>query len=218
LYGVHYEALMPAATGKQLYAGYWDGWQFTRFNGEMLAGGAWQGRVLTDDDRTAFVAEMQQWGVRHLFVWSRNANARLSNWPEFKRVWQHDPWTEYELAYPIADPRLVTVEHGRGQLISTSPLGGVVRLGDVQKDDRVVVRTHFHPAWRVTSGGRELITDDHEGQLSFLAPAAGSYDVTLLYPARQWLLLFPVMAIAAAMIADQRWGRFTARSSSLAMT
>jgi hypothetical protein len=203
LYGIHYEALVPEATGKLLYAGYWDGWQFTRFNGEMLAGGGWQGRVLAEGDRTAFVDEMRRWGVRHLFVWSKTATARLSAWPEFSRVWRADPWSEYELIDPRADSRLVVTSHGEAELTSTNPLGGVVRLVDANAGDLVVVRTHFHPAWAVDWSGRSIPATNTGGQLSFVAPTTGSYDVTLVYPPRRWLLICPLLAAVVGVLVDR---------------
>ena len=204
LYGIHFEALLPEETAKLFYAGFWDGWQFTPFTGEMLAGGAWRRHLLADDDRPAFVAEMHRWGVRHLFVWSKTAIAHLSTWPEFEAIWQVDPWREYVLREPLADARMIETPHGRGELASATPLGATVRLFDVQSGDRVVVRKHFHPAWQLASGGRPLTATNDNGQLSFVAPASGSYDVSLVYPARRWLLMFPAIVLAGLAVADAR--------------
>ena len=165
LYGIHFEALLPEETAKLFYAGFWDGWQFTPFTGEMLAGGAWQRHLLADDDRPAFVAEMHRWGVRHLFVWSKTAIAHLSTWPEFEAIWQADPWREYVLREPLADARIIETPHGRGELASATPLGATVRLFDVQSGDRVVVRTHFHPAWQLASGDAPGIDGDDGAEL-----------------------------------------------------
>lgn len=204
LYGTHYEALVPQATGKLLYAGFWDGWQFTRFNGEMLAGGGWQGHMLSDADRAAFVDEMHRWGVTHLFVWSNTAKTRLSAWPEFSLAWEDGAWREYVLTGPLADPRLVTTASGRGDLVSLSMRGGVARLTDVRAGERIVVRTHFHPAWEIAAMGRAVTPIDSGGQLAFAAPADGSYDVALIYPARRWLLICPLIAAAACLLFDRR--------------
>jgi hypothetical protein len=153
-YGTHYEALLPDATGQRLYAGAWDGWQWTPFRGEMLAGGAWKGHLLNNDDRDAFVAELRKWGVRDLFVWSTTANRVIGRWPEFIERWNDEPWRQFELAATEADTRSVATDHGRGELAATDPLGGRVRLHDVAAGDRVIVRTHFHPSWQAEAAGR----------------------------------------------------------------
>ena len=204
LYGIHYEALLPDATGKQFYAGFWDGWQFTPHNGEMLAGGAWQRHLLTNDDRAPFIEEMRRWGVRHLFVWSQTATTQLSAWPEFQKTWEAEPWREYVLREPFADPRMIETPHGGGDLASLTPFGGTVRLSDVRSGDRVVVRTHFHPAWQIAAAGRPLEATNQNGQLSFTAPADGSYDVSLIYPARRWLLWFPALVIVLLAVIHSR--------------
>jgi hypothetical protein len=207
LYGTHYEALLPDTTGKELYAGYWDGWQWTPFRGEMLAGGAWQGHLLTDADHAAFLAEMRRWGVRHLFVWSSHAKAAMDEWPELMPLWSADPWREYEIATAFADTRSVVTDHGRGDLLSTDPLGGVVRLTGVDAGDHVVVRTHFHPSWQIESAGRPIAPINASGQLGFIAPAPGTYNVTLVYPARRWLLVLNLVLLAGLVFYERHFAK-----------
>jgi hypothetical protein len=204
LYGIHYESLLPAATGKRLYAGYWDGWQWTPFRGEMLAGGAWQGHLLSAADRPAFLAEMQRWGIRHLLVWSVTAKTALGSWPEFATRWEDGPWREFELTGAPIDTRSVVTVHGAGDLVSTDPLGGLVRLTGVETGDRIVVRTHYHPAWQAFSAAGPIVTMAVDGQLGFVAPARGSYDVTLVYPARRWLLVVSALLLVAVVAAERR--------------
>jgi len=204
LYGTHYEALLPSATGKRLYAGYWDGWQWTPSRGEMLAGGAWKGRLLSGADQAAFVAEMRRWGARHALVWSSTARTAFSSWQAFELRWSHDPWHHFELADQPADTRSVVVEPGAGALVSTTPLGGVVQLTGVRRGALVTVRTRFHPAWSVTWNGASRPALDREGQLAFLAPADGSYDVTLVYPARRWALALGLATLLLVALVEIR--------------
>jgi hypothetical protein len=199
LYGTHFEALLPAATGKQLYASYWDGWQWTPFRGEMLAGGAWQGHMITNADHDALLAELHRWGVRDLLVWSQNATRVLATWPELSPVWRNDRWRDFQLA-GSADVREATTARGTATLRSVEPLGATVQLSGVQRGDPVPVRAHYHPAWEAwAAGSRVAIANDH-GQLAFIAPADGSYDVTLVYPARRWLLLIALIVAASSWI------------------
>jgi hypothetical protein len=203
LYGTHYEALLPAATGKRLYAGYWDGWQWTPFRGEMLAGGAWQGHQLAAVDRPAFVAEMQRWGIRHLLVWSPTAKTTIGSWAEFVTRWEDGPWRELELTGAPVDIHSVVSDHGSGALLSTDPLGGVVRLSGVARGDRIVVRTHYHPAWQAFASTGAIATITVHGELGFLAPADGSYDVTLVYPARRWLIGMAILLLVATVASER---------------
>jgi hypothetical protein len=201
LYGTHFEALLPAATGRRLYAGAWDGWTWVPYRGRMLAGGAWQGHLLSDDDHAAFVAEMRTWGVRDLFVWSGSSVGTIGRWPEFVERGKDDAWHQFEFIAPGVDARSVVTDHGTGELASTDPLGGVVRLHDVEAGDHVVVRTHFHPSWEAEADGHAIDVGDANGQLAFTAPRTGSYDVTLIYPRRPWLFALALgVIVGVAMI------------------
>jgi hypothetical protein len=207
LYGVHYEALLPGATGRRLYAGYWDGWQWTRARGEMLAAGAWKGRMIAEGDQAAFVAEMRRWGVRHALVWSVTSRRVFGGWDHFALRWEQGPWRQFELVDPQPDTRAVVTDHGTGELTSMQPLEGRVRLAGVRRGDRVVVRTRFHPAWSVAWERTALEAVDAGGQLGFVAPADGSYEVRLIYPARRWLLLLSLLTLCLAAIAEWRVSR-----------
>jgi hypothetical protein len=205
LYGTHYEALVAATTGKRLYAGYWDGWQWTPFRGEMLAAGAWQGRRIDDGDHDRFLAELRRWGIRHLLVWSVTAKTRFGAWPELARRWEHGPWTHFEFLGPDVDTRSVATTTGRAELVSTDPFGGLVRLTDVAAGDRVIVRTHYHPGWGATASGRPLPVGDVGGQLGFVAPAAGTYDVALSFASGRRLL--PLAAAGLVILFGVDWLR-----------
>jgi hypothetical protein len=207
LFGTHFEALLPAATGKRLYAGYWDGWQWTGARGEMLAGGAWRGRLLSGDDETPFAAEMRRWGARHVLVWSATAQRAFVGWPQFVSRWRHGSWQQFELVDPRPDVRSVVADHGEGTVVSTSPLRGVIRLVGVRRGDRVIVRTRFHPAWTVVWADRESPAIDADGQLGFLAPADGTYDVVLAYPARRWLLAVAAATLIIVVFVERWHGR-----------
>jgi len=200
---VHYEALLPDATGRRLYAGYWDGWQWTPFRGEMVADGTWEGHRLTSADRVAFEAEMRKWGIGHVLVWSRAATEAIQSWPEFARRWQDGPWSDFEL---IAQPdvRSVVTPHGTGLLAATNPLGARVTLTQVSRGDAIVVRTHFHPSWQATVDGAPLALRSIDGQLAFTAPSDGSYDVVLTYPARRWLIALAVAVLVLLVLVEAR--------------
>jgi hypothetical protein len=145
---------------------------------------------------------MRRWGIRHLLVWSNTAKTALGSWPEFATRWQDGPWREFELTSPPIDIRSVVAVHGTGDLVSTDPLGGLVRLTGVERGDRIVVRTHYHPAWQAFAASQPVVTMPVDGQLGLVAPQSGSYDVTLLYPARQWLFLVSALILVAVVVGE----------------
>jgi hypothetical protein len=162
--------------------------------------------VLTAADHDAFLAELRRWGIVHLLVWSRTASTVVGSWPEFADRWSDDPWHDFEFVDPAGrDVRSVVTTHGDGELLSTQPLGGVVRLHDARAGDQVVVRTHFHPSWEAMAAGRPLEMAAVNGQLAFTAPADGSYDVELVYPTRRWLLLLSLGVILAMAVVEWRF-------------
>jgi len=161
----------------------------------MLAGGAWKGRMLARGDEDAFVAEMRRWGMRHVLVWSKTSRAAFGSWGNFSSSWADGPWQQFDLLEAEADLRSVVTGRGEGQLVSTTPLGGLVRLTDARRGDRVVVRTRFHPAWTAEWDGGRVPLIDVDGQLGFVAPADGRCDVRLVYPTRHWLLLIALAVV-----------------------
>ena len=199
---VHAEAMLAAETGKRLYAGLWDGWQWSVFRTNLLAGGAFQSRSIAAWPVEEFKAQLRKWGIRHAVVWSRDATAYLSASPGFERRWSHGRWTAFEML--DADPRDVVVPNGSGRLARRDWLGATVSLADVRAGDEVVVRTNYFPAWAASTGGVDVALYASDGQLAFRAPKDGSFDVTLAYPRRPWLLAVALAALAAGLSACWR--------------
>lgn len=205
-FDVHFESLLPPVTGKRFYAGYWDGWQWSPWRAQTMAGGTFKGKAIADTPPPAFAAEMRRWGVRHLLVWSRGARAYLDGDPQFARRWSSGRWTDYE--FLDADPRSVVVSSGRGDLKEVDALGARVELTDVRAGDQVVIRTNFYPVWTATyENGRALDLFSAGGQLAFRAPRSGSYAVTLGYPRRRWLSCVALLGAALGLIVLARAGR-----------
>lgn len=193
----HYEALLPAVTGQRFYGGMWDGWQWTPYRDEVFANGTFKGHALDEVPPEEFKSEMRRWGIRHLVVWSDRARQFLHGAGGFMSRWESGTWSDFE--FLDADIRSVVTAHGSGVLTDTTASGAVVRLDGVKKDDEVIVRTHYHPAWDVQVGANHLAVLDRDGQLAFIAPADGSYAVRLVYPGHRWLLAVGAAAIVLAL-------------------
>jgi hypothetical protein len=199
---VHFESLLPGQTGRRLYAGMWDGYQWTPARRQLLAGGAFMGRAIEDMPVDNVLAELHRWGVRHLIVWSEAGKRYFRGQPMFADRGSFDRWTQFELTDP--DPRSVVTATGSGSLDALSPFGGTVRLVDVGPGETVVVRTNFHPSWTAVDGDRAVPLFDKDGQLAFQSPRGGTYDVTLVYPRRTWLLWVALVAVVVALVLSSR--------------
>ena len=192
----NFEALLPGATGKRLYAGVWDGWQWSPYRGQLLANGAWDGRALERVPHDEFISELERWGVRHLFVWTEQSARYLDADPRFVEQDHVETWRHFTFA--AGNPGDVMTPHGTGTFLSRDPLGARIRLDDVTRGDLVIVRTNYHPAWSASANGTAVPLRDHLGQLTFDAPADGEVILELVYPRRRWLLALAGLSLVAA--------------------
>ena len=203
-FDVHFEGLLPGVTGKRFYAQMIDGWVWGAWRGDVVAAGTFRGTPLSETPAAEFDAEMAKWGVKQLFVWTDAARTYLAGAGYVER-WRGDRWSQFER--PDADVRQITTPTGVGELRNTDWLGADVVLRDVRAGEPVVVRTRFYPAWRAFADGREVPLQDRGGQLSFDAPASGSYTVRLEYPRYRGLSMLALLALIGGGIALARWPR-----------
>ena len=70
----------------------------------------------------------------------------------------------------------------------------------------VVVRTHFHPAWRASVGGSLVPLRAEHDQLAFDAPAGGDLVVQLSYDRRPWLTGLSLVSLLLGMAVLGRVG------------
>ena len=202
-FDVHYESLLPAATGKLFFGQAQDGYHRSVFRGHSLAGGGYRGQAIDRVPTPVFAAELRRWGVQTLFVWSEASTRHLSASPLFERRWQHGPWQQFDLV--DADPRSVVTSGGRGTLSDLTPVGGRVVLDGVAAGTTVVVRTHYHPAWSATSAGRAVPLRSIDGQIAFEALPGETAVVELSYDRRPWLTAVAIGTFLAGFAL--LWGR-----------
>jgi len=205
-FAAHIEQVLAAATGRRLYAGLWDGWQWSPYRSQVLAGGAFKGRAISTVPVEELSAELRKWGVRHMIVWSHASLEYLRAAPtRFAERWMSGPWHHFE--FLGADSRDVVTSAGTGRLVGFDPLGGRMQLDDVLAGGVVILRTNYHPSWTasVAGTGAGITLFEENGQLAFLAPQDGSYRVDLEYPRRQWLGLVALVAAVLAAGLLSRW-------------
>jgi hypothetical protein len=198
----NFEALLPRATGRRLYAGVWDGWQWSPYRGQMLANGAWDGRAIERVTHDEFTAELERWGIRHLFVWTDASGRYLRADARFVEQEPAGSWRHFTFA--AGNPGDVMTPRGTGTFLSRDPLGARLHLDDVTRGDLVIVRTNYHPAWTASSNGTPVPLKNHMGQMTFDAPADGPVIVALTYPRRVWLLTLAMLALVGATWATAR--------------
>lgn len=201
-FGNHFESLLAWETGRRLYAGYWDGWQWNPWRGQMLGGGTWIGAAIGDVSPIAFHAELDRWGVLELFVWSPASTEYFRADPRYQSVWTDGVWTQFTRTG--GDGRSVTVRAGEASLEQRSVGGARVHLARAREGDTVVVRTHFHPAWTARVGAAPVPLRDEGGQLAFDAPC-DSCDVMLEYPRRIALWYLAVATWMVGMVVAARF-------------
>ncbi|HEX6210152.1 MAG TPA: hypothetical protein VF136_05210 [Methylomirabilota bacterium] len=203
-FDVHYEALLPAATGRWFFGQPQDGYHRSRFRGYSLAGGGFRGQPV-GEAVDLLAAELKRWGVRWLLVWSGPSIQALSADGRFRRGWSAGPWVEFELIG--ADPRAVVTASGAGTIRDATPVGAEIALAGVRRGDEVVVRTHYFPAWSASWNGQAVALRAAGDQMAFDAPADGDAVVALRYDRRPWLTMLAIAGLAAGWLAAARTTR-----------
>lgn len=203
-FGVHFESLLVQETGRRYYAQTWDGWHWSPFRGQSVAGGSFRGRAIADTPIPDFAAEMRRWGIGHLVVWSDPTKEYLKGAPDvFIPTWSDGRWVDYVM--PGADTREVVAAHGSGSLRDLDPLGGTVALSNVKAGDEVRVRMNYFPAWSAHVDGESVPLRTTDGQLTFTAPRDGDYDLRLEYPRRYALSAVSLVALLLGAAVLSRW-------------
>ena len=128
-FDVHFEGLLPGVAGQRFYSQMIDGWVWNVFRGQVVGAGTYAGRSISETRADAFVAEMQRWGVRHLFVWTDDSRTYLGQIGRFVERWRGGRWSHFELR--DADVRSAVTTTGSARLRNLDVLGGDVELVDV---------------------------------------------------------------------------------------
>ena len=195
----HFEPLVPAMTGRRLYAGFWDGWQWSAFRENLLAAGAMWGQRLGDIPRARVLEELHRWGIQDVFVWSEPSRQWFASAPEFEKQWDAHPWQYY--VRRGADVRSVLTQSGSATLEGLHPLYARVELRDVSEGALVVVRTNYYPAWSARVGTAAVPLFAAGGQMAFRAPRSGTYAVELDYPRRRAVAGLALMLFGLGLVA-----------------
>jgi hypothetical protein len=204
-FDVHFEGLLPDVAGQRFYSQMIDGWVWNIFRGQVVGAGTYAGRPIAETPGDAFVAEMQRWGIKHLFVWTDASRDYLARSGRFVQRWRGGLWSHFELS--DADLRTVVTASGSASLRNLDFLGADIDLVDATAGEPIVVRMNYYPAWRARLADREVALYSSDGQLAFRAPESGSYVVSLDYPRYRALSLVALVVFAFGCWGLARWPR-----------
>ena len=205
-FDVHFEGLLPTLAGQRFYSQSIDGWVWSVWRGQVVGAATFRGRPIAETRPDAFVAEMEKWGVRNLFVWTDETRAYLAQDARFVERWRGGRWSHFERHG--GEIKSVVTPSGDAQLRNLDALGGEVALSGVEAGDTVVVRTNYYPAWRASVNGHGVELFASDGQLAFRAPESGSYVVRLEYPRYRMVSLVAILAfvIGVLLLSGRRRG------------
>lgn len=198
-FDIHYEALVPSVTGKRLYGGMWDGWQWTPYRDQMFASGTFRGRALNEVPLEALTTELHRWGVTHLYVWSDPAKGYLARAGSFERTWTSGIWEGYE--FRGSNPSPVVVPRGTATMTEMDPFGARIAISNAIAGDRALVRMNYHPAWQAEDSGAAVPLVNDNGQIAFDVPRSGESHIALIYPRPLWTWGAAFAAFAIAVLA-----------------
>lgn len=204
-FDVHFEGLLPGLAGQRFYSQMIDGWVWNIYRGQVVGAGTFLGRPIEETPAERFTTEMARWGVRHLFVWTDATRAYLHRAEVYTERWRGGHWSHFERV--DADVRDVVVARGYGLLRDLDFLGGTVALTDVTAGDTVRVRANYYPAWRAFVDNDEVTLSADDGQMTFVAPRSGTYDVRLEYPTYRGVSLLAILAFVVGAWALSRTRR-----------
>jgi hypothetical protein len=204
-FDVHFEGLLPRLKGQRFYSQMIDGWVWNIFRGRVVGAGTFAGRPIDETRHDDFAAEMQRWGVKHLFVWTDESRNYLAGDARFVERWRGGRWSHFERVN--ADARSVVTISGTGGLNNLDFLGADVELAGVKAGEPVLVRASYYPAWRAHVEGAGVELFEQDGQLAFRAPRDGTYTVRFEYPRYRIVSLIAICALVAGVVGLARWPR-----------
>jgi len=179
----HMASLMAMDTGKKFFSSTHEGWHETVFRGNCINTGVFRGQYISDVEIDEIEAVLQKWGIVYLVVWHKYSKRYFSSFifeDKFELYWDDNQWSIFK--YRNADGRSVQMATGQGWITRETYFSKKIRIHNASQGDIVVVRSNYFPTWKAFYNGIHIPTLDIDGQLGFIAPANGSYTITLRFP------------------------------------
>ncbi len=199
----HLEPYFPFETSKRYMANNQEGYHHSVYRRNFITSGAFRGRLLTDWPREEIRAFLDQWGIKHLVLWSDIAKGYFEGDSHFARIWGDGFWAIY--AYDGATPGDILAASAGGTLVPLGYFEQEVRLTGARAGELVRLRMNYFPAWRAYHAGQTVNLFDQEGLLAFEAPADGDYVVELRYPRYVGLSVLALLTIVVSFGLTRRF-------------
>ena len=139
--------------------------------------GIFRGRFISEYPREEMRAFLKKWGVRSIAVWSRSSRDYFQTLPGTRLVSSLFPWTFFE--FQEGDGRRILSQGGSAEIVAEGYTVKRIRLKDVPKGKRVLLRMNFFPGWHGFFQDKEIPLRNEDGQLAFESPADGEGMVQL---------------------------------------
>ncbi len=193
----HWESQWSYELKKRLFATTMDSYHFSLFSGNSIQGGAFRGSPLDFYSVDEIKSVLRKWGIEYLVVYSDPSRNYFSKADApFKIIWQKQPWCIFQ--FLEADPRSVTLKNGTGELVDDGYFKMKVNLENAAKGDTAIVRENYFPNWTAYSGNNKHDVFNVDGQLAFVVPENGSYEIDLRFPKYR---TFSIIALASLVLA-----------------
>lgn len=200
---VHMESLFPFETSKNYMSNNQEGYHHSVYRRNFVTGGAFRGKLLPDWPREMFNGFLEQWGIKHLVLWSDISRDYVDGDPAMTLRWSDGDWAIYE--YANATPGDAVLPQGTATIQVNGYFEHEVALQNARRGDLVRLRMNYFPAWRAHYGEQAVELIDQDGQMAFIAPTDGDDVVTLIYPRYGGYSVLALVTIAVSLAISWRY-------------
>jgi len=206
LYHAHFIPLLARQSNKKLFSSTGDGYTFSKFRGNCLHNGIFQGKPLYDIDPSEFNRTLKKWGIKYIVVWSNISKDYFVRYPQFyKKEWSDPEWALF--SFVQAQPESIVIpENPQAQaaLIHEDYLTKTVHLENVRSGDLIILKSNFFPEWQGYYHKKRIDLIEQDGQLAFHAPFAGEGKIILRYPKHTFFSFLIILSFLVCGIVEYR--------------
>jgi len=200
---IHLASLFTLETKKNFFSSNIEGFHHSIYRANAFVCGTYKGKFISEYSIDEINEVMRKWGIKYLVLWSKEAKEYFKSKRNFyKTIWEDGEWSIFE--YLKSDPRSIAISNGIGQVEHRDYFSKIIRLIEVKRGDRAVLRTNYFPAWKAYYQGRRLDLYDYKGQIAFDIPNDKDVIIYLKFPRFVLLNIFSVLTIGLCFYLSRR--------------